>query len=159
MAALALALTVPDICAQIEDPTNKNVGERYKKWFTRHLDKYYKGNFTFTGIPMEMQEFNADICYKLRCALLHSGNADTDLNVLNEMRFWVPDSNAEYADCDTGIVKRVQDGSSHKTIILNITQFCENVCCAAKDFYASWPQKDNFDKHEIHIVFGDSPKS
>lgn len=159
MAALALALTVPDICAQIEYPAITMVGERYKNWFHAHLNQYYKDNFTLAGNSLGMQEFNADVCYKLRCALLHSGNADTDLKVLNEMRFWVPDANAEYADCDTGIVKRMPDGSRHKTIILNITQFCENVCCAAKDFYDSWPQKDDFDKHEIHIAFGDSPKS
>lgn len=29
--ALALALTLPDICGQIEYPNEKSVGERYKK--------------------------------------------------------------------------------------------------------------------------------
>ena len=36
MAALALALTIPDICGQVEFPElsgSRHVGERYRKWF------------------------------------------------------------------------------------------------------------------------------
>ena len=37
-AALALALTLPDICGQVEYPALKKVGERYTKWIDDFVD-------------------------------------------------------------------------------------------------------------------------
>lgn len=59
--ALALALALPDICASIEYPANKGVGERYRDWCATW------GKFLTIS--------SAD-CYALRCAYLHSGSEE-----------------------------------------------------------------------------------
>jgi len=55
--ALALALTIPDVCSQAE-------GIPYWDWF----DKWAKNN----------DYFNGSHCYALRCAFLHSLNANIE---------------------------------------------------------------------------------
>ena len=56
--ALALAVSIPDICGSIEYP-DKNIGERYVSW----CDEWAAGLLVMSS---------AD-CYALRCAYLHSG--------------------------------------------------------------------------------------
>jgi hypothetical protein len=80
------------------------------------------------------------------------------MSILSEMSFWVPSSGAAYTDCDTGIAKKMPDGGIHTTIVLNITQFCDNMCDAAEKFYCSWPDKGDFDTHKIQIIYGEAPK-
>lgn len=41
-AALALALTLPDICGQVEYSAIKKVGERYTKWIDNFMDSNAK---------------------------------------------------------------------------------------------------------------------
>jgi hypothetical protein len=41
LGALALALTLPDICGKAKYPS-LNVGERYKKWYNEHVDAILK---------------------------------------------------------------------------------------------------------------------
>ena len=61
--ALALAISLPDICAYIETGSCTSQ-TRYKKWFEDNLPNYKD---LLSG---------AD-CYALRCAYLHQGHEDT----------------------------------------------------------------------------------
>lgn len=45
--ALALALTLPDICSQIEYPNETNVGYRYREWYNHHVPFIVMKSFTF----------------------------------------------------------------------------------------------------------------
>ena len=66
-AALTLALTLPDICGYIEDPT-KSSGARYSDWFTSYVaSRYSSGGHQF---------LSGGDCYALRCAFLHQGEVD-----------------------------------------------------------------------------------
>lgn len=73
LSAIALALTIPDICGKIQD-NGKTDKKRYINWFNEWVKPYFE-------IPMEGElsgkaDFNGNICYALRCAYLHSGNLD-----------------------------------------------------------------------------------
>ena len=68
--ALALALTLPDICGRIKYPDEKSVSKRYKKWFHEYV---WNGQSENNQI-----KFDENICYKLRCSLLHEGNNKLD---------------------------------------------------------------------------------
>ena len=68
--ALGMALTLPDICGNIAYP-QLGVGERYRKWFDEYVYDKDDPMFENAFIP-----FNGEICYKLRCAYLHSGNTN-----------------------------------------------------------------------------------
>jgi len=65
-AAIALSLTIPDICARLEDPRNKSKGA-YIGWFERHLQSTYESRYR----PEPF--INAADFYALRCAFLHAG--------------------------------------------------------------------------------------
>ena len=67
-AALAMAFTLPDICAKLKYPVIKR-GERYANWFNEYVAPAY----TFVGKDGPM--FTGEDCYALRCAFLHEGKA------------------------------------------------------------------------------------
>lgn len=74
--ALALTLTIPDICGKIEYK-NLNDKEKYIKWFNDWVYKYVeipKGKDELFNKFDELAIFNGEVCYALRCAYLHSGN-------------------------------------------------------------------------------------
>lgn len=76
--ALSLALTVPDICGQINYPHLKKTGERYKKWFDNYVknDYIYNPEYSqdYTAFTDGKYYFDGAACYALRCAFLHSGD-------------------------------------------------------------------------------------
>ncbi len=95
LAALFMALAMPDICAALENP-ERQVGDRYKDWFNRYLKQTYNPENTYElllatspdavhGWPPEAIEsmkrkpasretaFTAEDCYRLRCKCLHQG--------------------------------------------------------------------------------------
>jgi hypothetical protein len=70
-AGLALALTLPDICGQIERPAETNIGTRYSEWFNSFMPANYVKASKWTGPLMSGVD-----CYALRCAYLHAGSLD-----------------------------------------------------------------------------------
>jgi hypothetical protein len=71
-AALALALTIPDICGQIEYPHwagSGNTGKRYPAWFDIWVkEKLFRFGHQGKEFPMSGSD-----CYALRNAFLHTG--------------------------------------------------------------------------------------
>ncbi len=87
LSALALALTLPDICGQTEYD-GLGTGDRYKKWFGEYAKEYFPDwnesmpymqfqevqNMQQSDLSVGWPVFDAEACYKLRCELLHSGS-------------------------------------------------------------------------------------
>ena len=69
--ALALTLTLPDICAKVLQSETKghSNGEKYIEWF----DKYVVPIYAPLG-KIDKSFVTGKICYKLRCSFLHAGN-------------------------------------------------------------------------------------
>ena len=65
--ALALALTLPDICGQAMSP-NKSVKERYVCWYDEFVGKYEE------PIHNNVPYLSGEVVYNLRCNFLHQGN-------------------------------------------------------------------------------------
>lgn len=76
--ALGMALTLPDICGQVEYPKIKAVGERYIKW----CDNYLKNQGFITTGDLGDKVILGNMCYKLRCAYLHSGNLELNQKIM-----------------------------------------------------------------------------
>ena len=78
--ALALALTIPDICGKAKYPEIGKVGERYCKWLDDYVGNYEKrgmtnkGNSKYAGMPY----LSGKLVYKLRCDFLHSGASNVE---------------------------------------------------------------------------------
>ena len=100
--ALALALTLPDVCGQIEYPSLSSVGKRYEKWVETYIDKDEMGNNLeyWKTIPVDesvtggerFPVFTAKNLYELRCSFLHSGNEEISSDFLDEFILVKPDS-------------------------------------------------------------------
>ena len=86
--ALGMALTLPDICGQVEYPKEKSVGKRYEDWCNKYLMN--QGYITVGGEsdnPLSVI-LTGNICYKLRCAYLHSGNIELNQRKGDEYPFF-----------------------------------------------------------------------
>ena len=75
--AVAMALTVPDICAALESPNGETTGAQYKAWYNANLTDQYPN---ITG---------AD-CWSLRCGVLHQGRCGHPNMQCGRILFTVP---------------------------------------------------------------------
>mgnify|MGYP000852810412 FL=1 len=156
-AALALALTIPDVCGLVEYPEcRKKSSKRYVAWFNDYILVNYAKNFTSEGEVSESY-FNGDMCYSLRCKLLHEGNShiETKSTIVSgdegcrfKFRLIVGGGDGygktiySISGCDNVVVKQVT---------LNIADLCEALCRGAEDFYKT-RNKDDFINHQLNYV-------
>ena len=71
-AAIALTLTMPDICGALETPEAGN-GVRYKRWFAAWMEPNYTTVLPKIGRHVFL---SAENCWGLRCSYLHAGNGE-----------------------------------------------------------------------------------
>jgi len=98
-AALALALSMPDICGRLENPT-KVPKVRFVDWFDKYLLHHYQSTVgSYSKSPHTFLS-GAD-CYALRCAFLHQGEFQIEdqsaQQVLERFSFTTPHPSW---DCD-----------------------------------------------------------
>lgn len=90
-AALALALTLPDICGRLETP-DAGSKTRYVAWCQTYLEPTYTGPVGPDRTPHVF--LHAEDCYALRCAVLHEGREDisaqTAAKALDSFRWVAP---------------------------------------------------------------------
>lgn len=147
LSALALALTLPDICSQVEDQVTKETGKRYIKWINNHFDST---DFQFPNF--EKNEFGGEMCYALRCKVLHEGNTNVEENqkvFVDSFQLTFP-GDKEYFHGFKYTIDFSQNPSPEiaKTYI-GIDYLCEILCKRADEFYNNWGNKTDFDKHRI----------
>lgn len=164
--ALATALTLPDIMGQVEFPEmvfksgKRKAGEQYRTWFHEHVEHWFADEHGWNedGKPLNPY-FTADMCYQLRCLLLHQGNDDIkhDFNFESEK-----DSEHTFEfelrvnACDSygSIWPSPQSGEKlHKTIhvCVDVGNLCIRLCEEVQSFLASYPD-DAFNQVGIDLV-------
>ena len=86
--ALMSSLTIPDAMGQrlypglVLNNGRRAAGRQYAKWF----DNWAANDFLFSEDPSNQGEalpgqiFNGEMCWKLRCSLLHSGDYDVSID-------------------------------------------------------------------------------
>ncbi|WP_199615052.1 hypothetical protein [Paenibacillus alkalitolerans] len=114
-AALALALTLPDICGKLESPTQGSQ-QRYAVWFDNYVSPKYTHR---VGVNYgEVVFLNGNDCYALRCSFLHEGNNSIlhqrARNVLDDFRFVV-----------TG--GAIHCSKSNNTLLIDVATFCSDI--------------------------------
>lgn len=131
-AALASALTLPDICGWLEHP-NKRAGERYKEWFKKYMRNYTlssSSSMFFENSDCSYEpSLSADDFYALRCAYLHSGSDDISSQkarqLLHRFQFTEP-AESGGIHCN----KVVKD--KEHTLQLQVDFFCKDICEGVK---------------------------
>lgn len=144
-AALALALTIPDICGAYQYPET-SVRLRYEKWFDEYVTPYYMPKILGKALDSNRRIMTGKICYCLRCAFFHSGNDDINANAKKNF----------LSDIDTGykvsynlILTTEYDSMeciTHRgalereyTIHISIPGLCQMICDAAKEYISDIP--------------------
>lgn len=149
ISAVALALTLPDICSQVENAIVKSSKNNYITWVNKHMP-FDCFNSPFPGF--KEQTFAGNMCYSLRCSVLHSGSTDVEnpkLHVnVNRFLLTMPGDVNYYKGYRYGEVNH-DDGTNLKVTYIGIDYLCECLCDAAENFYNSWPDKTAFDDHII----------
>jgi hypothetical protein len=64
--AIMVALTLPDVCAALESPNGRTIGEKYKQWY-----KTYGARISSV--------ITADHMWKFRCGFVHQGRLGNKL--------------------------------------------------------------------------------
>lgn len=146
--ALALALTLPDICCQVEnglaDSENSN-RTMYISWVNKNV-QFDAFHSPFPGF--ERQTFTGDMCYSLRCKVLHNGNTEVKNKNLgvNVDKLILTRPNEENHYCG---YKYVEDSKGDAISYIGIDYLCERLCAAAELFYNNWKNKEDFAKHSF----------
>lgn len=166
LSALALSLTLPDICGKIAYPHFKykgkrNVGKQYAAWFDDWVSQYYADNtgWTHDFAKAKNPYFTGEMCYSLRCSFLHDGNSDiknwgdkedADFHYSYEFRLAVGGADS------TGLSWGNQINNNSKIIktkmvTVNIDKLCECICLSAERYYR---EKDPnlFKDHNINLI-------
>lgn len=130
-AALALALTVPDICGQIEFPEwagPNHTGKRYPKWF----DTWVKEKLFRIGHAGKEYPMSGDDCYALRNAYLHTGVKDARPPGRPGYKMIVPTS-GNLANMSTS------GAGDDESIVLYVgtESLCSAMCDGAREWSAS----------------------
>lgn len=127
--ALALALTMPDICGRISYPhLAKNSEERYVLWFDTYLAEKYQGGF------IQEQILAGANMYALRCAFLHQGEFDiTDQKARQALeRFHLTTPYTGLMHNNRSMTIDADGNITNFVLQLSIDIFCEDVCAGVE---------------------------
>ena len=118
--ALATALTLPDVCGRLINPTQGS-GARYSAWFDAWVAPGYTANLPHIGTHCFL---TGSDCYALRCSYLHEGVADITQQrtrrALDDFHFIIPPR-------DGWSIHRNQ---INNTLQLQVDQFCLDIADA-----------------------------
>ncbi|WP_018394534.1 hypothetical protein [Bacillus sp. 37MA] len=128
-AALAVALTLPDICGRLEYP-NDSSSKRYSKWF----DDYMKEEYSMGHLEDATTFITGRDAYALRCSFLHGGETNISQQriqeVLQEFIFMAP-------KIDNGKYFGSHCIEINGRLVLRIDEFCNDFCVATE----KWAEK------------------
>lgn len=110
--AIAMALTIPDICAALESPSGKTSGPKYKAWYNANLAGIYP-NIT------------DEDCYSLRCGVLHQGRLGHSNMQYGRILFTLPNSQNNY----------FHNNILNDALNLDAMQFCNDVISCTRLWY------------------------
>lgn len=151
-AALALALTFPDICCQVENgiPAGQNSNRTmYIDWVNNH---FAPDDFDVLFPGFDAQTFRGEMCYSLRCKVLHNGSTDVQnpkLKVSVDEFVLTKPGDEDYFH-GYKYINQVQTDGTEKTITkIGIDYLCERLCDTAEAFYLGWMNKSDFDGHSF----------
>lgn len=118
--AIALSLTVPDICCALESPNGEGGANRYKAWYLANLASKYP-NITDTDI------------WSLRCGVLHQGRYGNQKLQYARILFTLPAKNFNF---------------THNNIVfdalnLDAVRFCNDIIASGRAWFTSH-QNDPF---------------
>lgn len=152
MAALTIALTLPDICGKAQYPDEKSTKKRYVKWFDEYIKQcgIFPDNYS-SDIPY----LSSELIYSLRCSVLHEGNPGIDKEKSNIDYFELIWRERESASSTIFFVEMLNDddGSDKcKKYSINLRYLCNLLCKAAENYYCNNKKLFSFFNYNINSM-------
>lgn len=153
-AALALMLTLPDICAKAQYPNLRGNKNRYIKWYNEHIGYSEKPSYE-TKNDIEMPYLSGEVIYQLRCAVLHEGSATIKKDKIEEERCKITkfvilvEKEKEFDIYSDMHEYENKNGEENKEIHVNIRRLHTIITRIAKNYYNSNKEKFDFSQCEI----------
>lgn len=159
--ALALALTLPDICGGIAFPEivkkyrdgrvrmdrqnnpTRDVGAQYIQWFNQYAAPYFKLE------PKDEKPYiSGERCWQLRCEYLHQNKGFLNDENDSEVRFHLG------VNCGTSVCQFAgkQMSEEEKDIRIDIQEFCLRMCQAARNYYKSAKHEKDFGLYNTPVL-------
>ena len=159
--ALALALTLPDICGGIAFPEivkryrdgravldrnqrpTRDVGNQYIRWFDTYAAPFFK---------VSAQDISPYICgercWQLRCEYLHQNKGFTNTDDNTSIRFHLG------VNCGTSVCQldRISSANSLTDIRIDIEQFCRRMCRAVRAYYEAVHTEKDFNIYNTPVL-------
>lgn len=156
--ALALALTLPDICGKAMCPEEKSGKKRYITWYDEYVGKYEQ----CPGDEGETPYLSGEVVYQLRCAFLHQGNPNINTDKITENCCKIDhfslavDKKKEFnflmdsACSSEHYFQGKQIGKTHRCYEVNVRRLCFIIAANAEAYYNK--HKDQFGFFNFSIV-------
>lgn len=145
MAALTLALTLPDICGKAKFPNEKSSKKRYIQWFDEYIGKYEHDE---ENIEKGLPYLSGDLVYSLRCSILHQGDPNIEKSkygiILFELLYRQQENINDFDTfSESEIIKDDQGNEKAKNIkySVNVRKLCFKLCNLAKYYYDKYKDK------------------
>lgn len=148
LAALVLALTIPDIYGAVEYPDlsgEKNTGKRYRKWFNAKVQEYKCLSHPLDEDDCKYPTLDGYLCYLLRCKVLHSGVADIEIPNL-EFTLTIHERSRESPADSTGLWTTSWDDKTTKKLNIDLVHLCLALSNAGKTYVDGIIKTNDTDK-------------
>ena len=150
IAALALALTLPDVCGKAEYPSEKYVRKRYTQWFDRYVDSYKKSQSPYDA---DMPYLSGEVVYSLRNGFLHAGNPNIEKEKIIDEMCKIDQFSLKAGKSLIGDTSHVGYGKefeiSERGYTVNIRLLCMGLCRTAKSYYLENEDKFKFLNYDM----------
>ena len=129
-AALSVALSLPDICAKLEDPMVTSPRKRYVGWFQKNLASCFQRKLDKTEGAEPHTFLTGEDCYALRCAYSHAGEFDISEQAVRKAL-------ESFVFLVVPPPSRVHMNRTNTRLQLQVDLFCEEICRAAEKWLDS----------------------
>lgn len=162
IAALVLALTLPDICGKAKYP-NEKVGKRYIDWYNEYVGVTEKCPLKPGGI--DMPYLSGEVVYSLRNCMLHQGTPNIETTKIQEEcckidRFNLIiekknkyDCYGDSCDVDASVCPNGEKAIYGRTYNLSVRRLCLILYLCAEGYYNE--NKAQFNFFDFNINFFD----
>lgn len=150
LAALSLALTLPDICGKAEYPGEYSA-TRYIRWYNHYIGDEEKPKSVYDE---DMPYLSGEVVYNFRCSFLHSGNPNIDKAKIKEERCQVDQFTVELGKSMLSREASVAYGEGmricYRSCTVNVRQLCNELCRTAEIYYLE--NKEKFDFFDYRLT-------
>lgn len=159
--ALALALTIPDICGGIAFPElvkkyrdgrmildrqgnpSRDVGAQYVQWFDTYVGGFFKAS------PRDAKPYICgERCWQLRCEYLHQNKGFLNEENDTAVRFHLG------IHCGSSVCRMdtAKQQDQVMEIRIDIEQFCLRICRAARSYYHETYKEKDFSLYNTPVL-------